>query len=45
MTPKDLLDRLKQNQSIQLKKSFDVFISHSSKDDSSVRRIMLALNN
>lgn len=44
MTPKDLVDRLEHNQSIQLKKSFDVFISHSSKDASAVRRIMQALN-
>ena len=44
MTPKDLIDRLEYNKSIQLKKSFDVFISHSSKDASAVRRIMNALN-
>lgn len=44
MTPKDLLDRLEHNQSIQLRKSFDVFLSHSSKDASAVIRIMHALN-
>lgn len=44
MTPKDLIDRLEHNKSIQLQKSFDVFISHSSKDASAVRRIMHALN-
>lgn len=44
MTPKDLIDRLEYNKSIQLQKSFDVFISHSSKDAAAVRRIMHALN-
>lgn len=44
MTPKDLVDRLEHNKSIQLQKSFDVFISHSSKDASAVRSIMSALN-
>lgn len=43
MTPKDLLKRLNED-TIQNKKEYDIFVSHSSKDSSLVRRIIGALN-
>lgn len=43
MTPKDLLERLNKD-TIQNKKEFDIFISHSSKDSNLVRIIKDALN-
>ncbi|WP_455542932.1 toll/interleukin-1 receptor domain-containing protein [Intestinibacter sp.] len=43
MTPEDLYYRL-NNDSIQNKKEYDVFISHSSKDSDLVRKIIKALN-
>lgn len=43
MTPKDLLIRINED-TIQNKKQYDVFISHSSKDSNLVKRIIAALN-
>lgn len=43
MTPRDLLNRL-NNDMIQNKKEYDVFISHSSKDSVLVRKIIKSLN-
>jgi TIR domain len=43
MTPADLINRINENQ-IQNKKIYDVFISHSSKDKSIIQKLIKALN-
>jgi len=43
MTPKDLMKKIESN-NIQSKKIFDLFISHSSKDSSLVKKIIKGLN-
>lgn len=43
MTPADLVQRIEKN-SIQNRKSFDMFISHSSRDASLIKKIIKALN-
>ncbi len=43
MTPEDLVKRI-ENNTIQNKKSYDVFISHSSRDSSIVKQVIKALN-
>ncbi|EDT75429.1 toll/interleukin-1 receptor domain-containing protein [Clostridium butyricum] len=43
MTPADLVKRI-ENNTVQNRKSYDVFISHSSKDSSIVKKVIKALN-
>ncbi|OZS43041.1 hypothetical protein ASV53_15325 [Photobacterium sanguinicancri] len=45
VSPEDLYQRLESNNTVQSKKSFHVFISHSYQDSDLVRKVKLCLNN